>query len=183
MAKWQQVGSRVLVRPGRKQGFLYDHHRVMDTVTTADVQAGCPYFKESHNERLQRASSTKEFSDIALEVLGLIPEGDIHIVLGPSDDYCAISVATKNIRQSKRVEVFNALPIQVAVARICKALGVSNSERHDCIVEQVYKALLCSGRITHAWFLKGWENCPTAKKQRALLAGKGVVIMDYRKKG
>ena len=184
MAKRQPVGSGsgVWARPRGKQGFLYDHHCVIDKLTNVDMRAGCPYWMDSFLERIQRVTLISGVSEISLEVLGLVPKGEVHVILGPVKEYALISTAIKNLRRSRRVHVFNTLPVQFNVDRICKALGASNSgQRHDYLVEQAYKDSLCSGIITHASFLKGWQDCPTAKKQRAMLAGKNVKIDDYRR--
>lgn len=146
------------------------------------------YWSE-HLMDLHNASSFPEVGEIALRVLDLMPDGDIHQVCGPISTG-GFGCRDKNrqlfgfavdelVRQGHLV--FNQVPLEYSFQKLVKPWMAANPDADYPmpILEEVYARIFESGRIKVAMFLPDWHDSFGTRWEHDKVTSLGIEVCDY----
>lgn len=150
------------------------------------------FWTEEDKARLARVATLEEAADVALAVLERMNQHasqhgrEIVQVCGPMSTGGLGNIAANmahferavNVLKHRGLLVFDQMPFQDAIIRICK-YKEGDGKYHVEILEVFYRRIFESGHVKRAYFLRDWESSRGATWERWICTELGIIVDEY----
>lgn len=147
------------------------------------------YWTEKEHRLLETVSTFEETAEVALTILARMshPNREIAQICGPMSTGGLGNLRANMIRFQLAVDraldnglvVFDQIPFQQAIIRLCK-LKKNNQTEYDWeILEIFYRQIFESGHVHRTLFLPGWQESIGARWERELVTKLGLIVEEY----
>jgi hypothetical protein len=142
------------------------------------------YWKPEDFEDVKSANSLADILGISLRILGRMPN-PVVMVAGPistggrgsiQENLKVLEAEIKKVRASGKT-VFNQLPFEGKFSELALKSGMIY---FSPVLEEVYRPIFNSGRLSKIYFIKNWETSTGAKWEYDMAGKLGIerVLLD-----
>lgn len=147
------------------------------------------YWNTEDEQELSKAESFEALSNLALKIVKRI-KGDIHMVSGPISTGGVGTIPGNVFVFEKIIEllteedgypIFSQIPFQKKMDSLCQMWQKMNPSEIHCIpiLENFYKHLFSSGKITHLHLIYGWESSYGSRWEHDFCKKNTSIVIDY----